>query len=523
MASSLIGKTLANRYKVEAFIDRGGMAEVYKVLDKQRNTHLAMKLLYESLAVDRVFIRRFRREAQTLSKLKHPHIVRFYGLEQEGHLAFMLLDYIRGKTLKRVMFDAGGPMPLDEVGTIMQAICTALQYAHTQGLIHCDMKPGNVMVNHNGNVLVTDFGIARMMDAATATMVGMGTPAYMAPEQARGLDPVPQTDIYALGVLLFEMLTGGERPFTGDRAQATGSTSEKVRWEQVNLKPPSPRAYNPELSPRLEAIIMKCLAKDPQDRFATPLTLLHALETVLHELGVAIAEQVTITADEMPASEAPTQLEPAAPVRRQAAAAEPQPKSEPVTKRPWFWPVVGAGLAVLALFFLIGGGDEPASPVVEEPAVAEASEPTEESDPAPATSESEDQPTYTPLPTYTSQPTFTSAPPTETDEPTETPDPTDTPNPTDTPEPEDPEFTANENMFCRDGPGLEYEDHTMVMAGETVPVYAKWSNNWLLVGIDKSNTRTKCCWVGGSGNLNVNSSSLDTINFLVDRKTCQKK
>ena len=137
------------------------------------------------------------------------------------------------------------------------------------------------MINANGTVLVSDFGIARMSESATATMVGAGTPAYMAPEQARGEDPTPQTDIYALGVVLFEMLTGGERPFTGESAQTTGSTSEKIRWEQMKLEPPSPRKYNPAISPQLEEIILRCLNKNPAARYSSTLELLVALDTAI--------------------------------------------------------------------------------------------------------------------------------------------------------------------------------------------------------------------------------------------------
>ena len=118
--------------------------------------------------------------------------------------------------------------------------------------MHCDLKPGNVLFGANGSAQLADFGIARMTDAATATMVGAGTPVYMAPELAKGLNPVPQTDLYGLGVMLFEMLTGGERPFTGEGTTTTGTISAKVRWEQVNLPPPSPRDYNPEISTKLE-------------------------------------------------------------------------------------------------------------------------------------------------------------------------------------------------------------------------------------------------------------------------------
>ena len=277
MNSEMIGKILLERYRIDQFLGRGGMAEVYKVWDMQRSTSLAMKLLLEDLAVDRVFLRRFKREADTLSQLQHPNIVRFYGLEQDGPFAFMLMDFIEGKTLKRAIFDQGQPFSIEQVYSYLNPISAALQYAHNQGLIHCDLKPGNVMINKHGEVMLSDFGISRFADAATATMVGMGTPAYMAPEQVKGLDPVPQTDIYSLGVLLYEMFTGGERPFTGEQATSTGTTSAKVRWEHVNLPPPSPRKLNPRLTPEIEQVILRCLEKDPRDRYQAPLELLNAL------------------------------------------------------------------------------------------------------------------------------------------------------------------------------------------------------------------------------------------------------
>jgi len=301
---SLTGKILKNRYQVNEFLGRGGMAEVYKVWDSKRMTFLAMKVLHEDLALDRVFMRRFQREAQTLAKLQHPNIVRFYGLEQEGRQAFMLLDFIEGETLKHKIFDAAGPMPIRDIRKALRSLCGALQFAHSDGLVHCDIKPGNIMIDQHGKVLLSDFGIARMSDAATATMVGMGTPAYMAPEQARGLDPVRQTDIYALGIVLFEMLTGGERPFTGEQAQTTGSTSEMVRWEQMNLKPPSPRKWNPSISSELEDVVLRCLEKDPQRRYLTALDIINALELATTKDETAPLEDdapPTISVDEIAA------------------------------------------------------------------------------------------------------------------------------------------------------------------------------------------------------------------------------
>jgi serine/threonine protein kinase len=275
--ASLVGKTLKNRYRVDEFIGRGGMADVYKVFDLERGVPLAMKVLRDDLAEDRVFLRRFEREAQNLSKLQHPNIVRFYGLEQEGHLAFILMDFIEGPTLRRMIFDAHKPFTDQQVLEIMQPICSSLYYAHQQGIVHCDIKSANIMLDKGNRVYLTDFGIARMADAATSTMVGIGTPAYMAPELIMGKDPTPQTDIYALGILLYEMYSGGERPFTGENAQTTGTTAEKVRWEQLHKEAPSLSQYNHDISENLEKVVQKCLNKDPKDRYAGVNELINAL------------------------------------------------------------------------------------------------------------------------------------------------------------------------------------------------------------------------------------------------------
>lgn len=275
----LLGKTLKNRYRVDEFLGRGGMAEVYKVWDLQRDVPLAMKVLREDLAHDVVFLKRFEREAKTLSKLQHPNIVRFYGLEQDDMLVFMLMDYIEGESLREEIFRSRGKgMSLDRILEIMHPVCSALNYAHQSGIVHCDLKPGNILIDKNGKVFISDFGIARHIDASTSTMVGIGTPAYMAPELIKGQDPTPQTDIYALGIMLYEMLTGGERPFTGERATITGTTADKVRWEHLELEPTPIKKYNPEVHPRAEEIVQCCLSKEASDRYINTADLFNEFE-----------------------------------------------------------------------------------------------------------------------------------------------------------------------------------------------------------------------------------------------------
>lgn len=286
---SLVGKILSNRYQNVASLGRGGMAEVFKAWDQQRAIYVALKMLRQDLAQDIVFLRRFKREAHTLKKLQHPNIVRFYGIEKDDLNVFMLMEYIEGPTLQGIIF-RNDNQPLDNslIENVTTSVCSALHYAHQLGLVHCDIKPGNIMMNDSGLVQLTDFGIARMTDTATVTMVGFGTPAYMAPELVRGDNPSPQSDIYSFGIVLYEMVTGGERPFTGTQSKVTGTMSEKVRWEQMHLPPPSPRKYNSDLSPALESVILSCLAKVPNERFSSALDVLNAFKQAIKPVKVLV-------------------------------------------------------------------------------------------------------------------------------------------------------------------------------------------------------------------------------------------
>jgi len=399
--TDLLGNIINNRYRVDSFIGRGGMAEVYKVWDQQRAAHLALKLLREDLAEDRVFLRRFQREAQTLAKLQHPNIVRFYGLEQDGHLAFMLMDFVEGQPLRREIFYEGGPLAFERILEIVKPVCSALHYAHNNDLVHCDIKPGNILIDTNGQVLLSDFGIARMTDSATATMVGMGTPAYMAPELIHGQVPIPQSDIYALGVVLFSMLTGGERPFTGEHAQNTGSTSEKVRWEQIHLDPPSPREFNPDISKQLESVVIKCLEKEANGRYASALGLLNDLELALEsDVGEIPGEQSAALFEKTPLLG--VEIEPQK---------EPAPSKKPGIKsksRKWrLWAIPMASLIIISTILVASGPIQFGSGRVLLPFL---SSPTETLTPSSTV-------TITPSPSITASPSFT---PSQTLTPTNT-------------------------------------------------------------------------------------------------------
>ncbi len=198
MSQRVIGQILLNQYRVDEFIGSGSMSVVYRVWDLKRNTPLAMKILKNELADDPSVFKYFRRGAKALEKLAHPHIVPFYGLERTDDFAFALEGYIKGPSVKDILRQNGKqPLPILDALCIMRAVCSALGYAHANGVIHCDVKPGNIMVDSGGNIFLTDFGIARHADSTTTTMGAAGTPAYMAPEQIRGEVVTAATDVYA--------------------------------------------------------------------------------------------------------------------------------------------------------------------------------------------------------------------------------------------------------------------------------------------------------------------------------------
>jgi len=266
----IVGQTLLNQFRVEAFIAACGMGAVYRVRDLKRNVPLAMKVLHADLADDPTVFKLFQREANALKNLAHPHIVPFYGIYQSGDLVFLLQHFVDGYSLKEILRQhKGEPLPINEVLVYLKALSAALGYAHVRGVVHCDVKPGNVMVDRGGNIYLADFGIARHAESTRTSLGVAGAPAYMAPEQIRGEAVTAATDVYATGVMLFEMLTG-RRPFRGDEQETVSAgvtTGERIRIAHLTLSPPDPRRFNPSLPPALSQIILKALEKDAQQRF----------------------------------------------------------------------------------------------------------------------------------------------------------------------------------------------------------------------------------------------------------------
>jgi serine/threonine protein kinase len=271
--ANLVGKTLG-KYRLVARLGRGGMAEVYKAYQPGLDRYIGIKVLHSHLVDDQDFIGRFEREALATGKLRHPNIVQAVDFDREGDVYFMAMEFIDGPTLKdeiRARKAGGQPFSLEEIGRIFTALCSAIDYAHRRNMVHRDIKPANVMINQEGQVVLTDFGIARIMGGTQYTQTGAlsGTPAYMSPEQGQGERGDERSDIYALGVMLYEMVTGMV-PYEAD-------TPFAVIMKHISEPLPLPTTVDPHIPQSVEQVILKAMAKDPDDRYQTAGEMARAL------------------------------------------------------------------------------------------------------------------------------------------------------------------------------------------------------------------------------------------------------
>jgi serine/threonine-protein kinase len=256
-------RVFSERYELNHLIARGGMAEVYRAHDRLLDRPVALKVLFPELSVDRSFVERFRREAQAAANLSHPNIVPVFDWGEDTGTYFIVMEFIDGRPLSSILKTAGS-LSSERTADVGAHVAAALGDAHKHGVIHRDVKPGNVLITDEGQVKVTDFGIARAInteESLTQTGAVMGTATYFSPEQAEGIGVDARSDIYSLGVVLFEMVTG-RPPFLGDTPVAVAS-------KHVRDHPPAPRELNPSIPPTFEAIILKAMAKDPAHRYAT--------------------------------------------------------------------------------------------------------------------------------------------------------------------------------------------------------------------------------------------------------------
>lgn len=270
----LEGHLLSDRYRIKRTIGGGGMANVYLARDLILNRDVAIKVLRWEYANDPEFIERFDREAQAATSLSHPNIVNIYDVGEEDHILYMVMEYIDGLTLKEYIMQ-NGPLPVEEAIKIMKQLTNAISHAHANGLIHRDIKPQNVLMDKQGNVKVTDFGIALALSATALTQTNsvLGSVHYLSPEQARGGVATKKSDIYSLGIVFYELLTG-ELPFSGQ-------TPVSIALKHLQDETPSVRTLNTAIPQSVENIVLQATAKDPFHRFESVFEMESALHVAL--------------------------------------------------------------------------------------------------------------------------------------------------------------------------------------------------------------------------------------------------
>ena len=282
--SNWIGKTLGNRYVIEELLGQGGMSAVYKATDPNLKRVVAIKMIHTHLSGNPDFVKRFEEEAASVAQLRHSGIIQVHDFNRDGDTYYMVLEFVPGETIQahlKRLNDAGRKLSPTQAMEYMANTCDAVDYAHQRGMIHRDIKPANIMINTLGQAILMDFGIAKIVGSQrhTATGAVVGTAMYMSPEQIKGEQPDRRTDIYSLGVTLFEMVSG-RPPFEAESAMT-------LMMMHINDPVPNVRELNPEVPDALVAIINKALAKDPNQRFQTAAQMAAALRNALVQLGAA--------------------------------------------------------------------------------------------------------------------------------------------------------------------------------------------------------------------------------------------
>lgn len=329
------GTVIDNRYKVNGRIGSGGMADVYLCDDQHLGRPVALKVMHERFAADQSFVQRFEREAQAAAGLQHKNVVNVFDRGQVGNTYYIAMEYLQGRSLKDVINAMGALDPKLAIHICLQ-ILAAARFAHSKGIVHRDLKPQNVMIDDEWNVKVTDFGIAHNPVDGDITQTGqmVGTAQYISPEQAQGKPVSSSSDLYSVGVVLFEMLTG-KVPFDGDSSVA-------IALKHINEPPPRPTSIVPTIPPPLEAVVVKAMAKSPVERYASADEFTAALERARDGIGEAPGKTEIRTAPTVMGTTAPSAEELAKKKR----------------KRNWIIAgcVVAALLVAALLYFLLVGG-----------------------------------------------------------------------------------------------------------------------------------------------------------------------
>ena len=399
---NLVGQTLG-QYQIIGLAGRGGMATVYKAYQPSLNRYVAIKVLPEFMAQDEQFVVRFRQEALAAAGLRHPNILVIHDVGQQGNVHYIAMEFLEGQTLAQVIQRSGG-LDIHRVVRIIDQVASALDYAHQRGLIHRDIKPANIFIGSDDHVTLMDFGIAKALASVGVTRTGtmVGTPEYMSPEQIEGRPVDRRSDLYALGVVLYQMLTGYV-PFGGE-------TPHAIMYAHVNKPPTPPSRLTAFVTPQVEAVVMRALAKNPAERFASAREMAQALAQGAGQ-PLTSSEQTIISGRTLPGLTPPP----------------------PQRKNNVLWPIlagVGAlGLIGAIVIALVIGGILKASGGLQTPASVVSSitptlAPTLTRTPVPTVSPASAKPSPIPTRTPTAPPTATKAPPSSTPSPVPTATPT---------------------------------------------------------------------------------------------------
>ena len=284
----MVGETLAGRYELTELVGHGGMSSVYKAHDALLERNVALKVLHEQYNTDEDFVERFKREARSVAQLQHPNIVTVIDRGEEDGRQYIVFECVKGENLKQLI-ERSGPLPVRDALLLTLQMARALGFAHERGLIHRDVKPQNVLLNEDGQPKMTDFGIARSVDVEGVTITGtvLGTSEYIAPEQARGQRVDALTDVYSLGVLLYELLAG-RVPFQGENFVA-------IALRHVNEPAPSVLELRPDCPPRVGLAVERAMAKRPEQRFGSMNEFCRELQACLYKLDSSSEEATMIS------------------------------------------------------------------------------------------------------------------------------------------------------------------------------------------------------------------------------------
>ena len=270
-----VGRILDKRYRIDDVLGVGGMSAVLVAYDMQMGRNVAVKMLKEEISHDEQAVRQFVTESKAVSMLNHPNIVKIHDVVMRDEIKYIVMGYIEGETLRSYM-DRVGVLPLDNTIEILLQVLDALDHAHSKGVIHRDIKPQNILMLQDGKIVVTDFGIAKIANSETTTDdKTIGTVYYISPEQAEGTAIDHRSDLYSLGAMLFEMITG-RLPFNADSTVA-------IAMKHINEQPPSPRDHLPTIPVGMDQIVQYALAKSPEDRFQTAKQMKTYVETLKND------------------------------------------------------------------------------------------------------------------------------------------------------------------------------------------------------------------------------------------------